>query len=369
MDGDNNLSPWMLETLGRINWTNDIRVIVLYDGPGASDTKAVWGSEPWRTSVWGERNMGDPATLQEFVGWGRAMCPSRQVVLAIMNHGKATQGIAYDDRSAKDRLTAPEINQALWGMNIDVLFLDACLMAEVGELYELRDSAGIVVASANLGWSVFIEDEIPGVIRALPPTHTSADVGIGIAKAYAAACSGYPYTVAVFDQSQIHKALTPLKRLADYEAALRVARQAVQRYDSQSVFLKLDDEDDFVDVRDLLRLTALQVAITAGNNSQQLSDAQMIQNEIDAMSSYVLYKDCRSTTSMYEVDLDDAHGLAVYFPTVRKYAEFDQYVDGALFPDFTAACPEWMGIVEGAAWLESTRLALPESDVPPMLEP
>jgi len=28
-----------------------------------------------------------------------------------------------------------------------------------------------------------------------------------------------------------------------------------------------------------------------------------------------------------------------------------------------------MGIVEGAAWLESTRLALPESDVPPMLEP
>ena len=369
MAGDNNLDYYMQRTLERIVWADDVRVVVLTDGPGAYDSKAIWGDGADEFAEWGEVNMGDPETLRAFVAWAKASFPARQYVLSIMDHGKATQGIAYDDRSAGDRLTAVEIKQALAHQPVTVLFEDACLMAEVSALYEIRDYADIVVASANLGWSVFIENKIPGIIRALPPTHSPADVGLGIAKAYAAECSGYPYTVAVFDQSQIHKALTPLKRLSEYEAALRVARKTVQRYDSQSEFLRLDANDDFVDVRDLLQVTSLQVAALS-NDDAQLTPYQMIQNEIASMSSYVLYEDCRSgAASGVQVNLNKAHGLAVYFPTVRQYAEYDDYVDGTLFPAFAAACPEWLGIVEGALGQEYTRLPLPESEVPPMLAP
>jgi hypothetical protein len=368
---DNNLDYWITRTISRIAWGEIPQVVVLYDGPGAYDSKVIWGDKANQFAEWGEVNTGDPETLRAFVAWARASFPSRQYVLSIMDHGKATQGIAYDDSSAKDRLTAVEIKQALAHQPADVLFLDACLMAEVSSLYEMRDVADVVIASANLGWSVFIENQIPRLIRELPPTHSASDVGIAIAKAYATACSNYPYTVAVFDQTQIHKALTPLKRLAEYEAALRIARKTVQMYDSQAEFLRLESAiDDFVDVRDLLRLTAFQVAATtAGNNDDQLTPYQLLQNEIAAMDSYVLYEDCRSgNASGVQVNLNNAHGLAVYFPTARKYAEYDLYIDGELFPEFTAACPEWMGIVNGAAWLE-TRGPLLESEVPPMLAP
>jgi Zn-dependent membrane protease YugP len=62
--------------------------------------------------------------------------------------------------SVTARLTPAELQRGLldgtqgdW--KIDVLHLDACLMALVENAYDLRGSANLLVASQNLGWALY----------------------------------------------------------------------------------------------------------------------------------------------------------------------------------------------------------------------
>jgi len=82
---------------------------------------------------WGERNMGDPATLIEFVQWTRANYPAQRYALYFWGHGwNMHQGYTMVDDSSGDALDPAEIRAALPSIGfIHMVGWDGCNMASI----------------------------------------------------------------------------------------------------------------------------------------------------------------------------------------------------------------------------------------------
>ena len=116
----------------------------------------------------GELNMGTPQTLINFANWAVTNYPAKKYLLVIWNHGggfrstELAKDIAWDDTSGGDKITMSELKYALSvistqaGKNIDIVGMDACLMAMTEVAYQIKNYADILVASEenvpNDGW-------------------------------------------------------------------------------------------------------------------------------------------------------------------------------------------------------------------------
>ena len=135
------------------DWTNNRRYYITQDFDPyqiSSDLK----------SDLGELNMGDPQTLVDFANWAITEYPAKKYLLVIWNHGGGfrspaytTKDIAWDDTSGGDKITMSELEYALSaisaqiGKNIDIVGMDACLMAMTEVAYQIKDYADILVTS------------------------------------------------------------------------------------------------------------------------------------------------------------------------------------------------------------------------------
>ncbi|MBU4483304.1 MAG: peptidase C11 clostripain, partial [Actinobacteria bacterium] len=142
-----------LDDSSNSNWTNTRRYYITQDFDPyqiSSDLK----------SELDELNMGDPQTLVDFASWAVANYSAKKYLLVIWNHGGGfrspaytAKDIAWDDTSGGDRITMPELEYALsaisaqMGKNIDIVGMDACLMAMTEVAYQIKDYAHIMVAS------------------------------------------------------------------------------------------------------------------------------------------------------------------------------------------------------------------------------
>lgn len=113
-----------------------------------------------------ELNMGDMENLQKFVSFCKQNYLSDKYMLILTNHGDgiltesttnlpATKAICFDETSElagdpRSSLTVKDLKKALVNSKVDVIALDACLMATVEVAYGLRDVADILVASGEL---------------------------------------------------------------------------------------------------------------------------------------------------------------------------------------------------------------------------
>ncbi|MFH1732956.1 MAG: clostripain-related cysteine peptidase [Planctomycetota bacterium] len=161
------------------DWTDTRRGLVIRD----ADVDLI--SSPLATM--GELNMGDPATLTNFVQWGATNYPADHYALILWDHGAGTDGVCYDETSGDDRLTLAELSGALAaaGTQIDIVGFDACLMGMMETVYEIRDYAGIMVGSEPsipaAGWpyDTFLADlaAVPGQTPAQLATSIVARFG------------------------------------------------------------------------------------------------------------------------------------------------------------------------------------------------
>ena len=98
-------------------------------------------------------NMGEPATLKDFVVWGMKNFPAKKYVLLASDHGAGILG-GFEDRH--QMMSLPQIGEALaeaekeTGKKPDVLIFDACLMAQAEVGYEMKDRADVMVASEEV---------------------------------------------------------------------------------------------------------------------------------------------------------------------------------------------------------------------------
>jgi hypothetical protein len=102
-----------------------------------------------------EVNMGDPATLRDFVNWTINNYPANYYFLVLWDHGTGCMGVCFDVTSGGDNLTLQELSQALSGLPamVDVVFFDACSMAMTEVAYQLKDYANVLVGPEGLGYA------------------------------------------------------------------------------------------------------------------------------------------------------------------------------------------------------------------------
>lgn len=111
----------------------------------------------------GEVNMGDPATLADFIAWGAGAFPAERTALVLWDHGGAWPGFGWDGSASDDHLTLAEMHEALrQGLSaaglqqFALIGFDACLMATLEVSLVLRDVGEYLLASEETepghGW-------------------------------------------------------------------------------------------------------------------------------------------------------------------------------------------------------------------------
>ena len=187
MDGDNNLQPYMLDSLNqleRAGSTDQVNILVLFDGKtgayangtilyrvtkdtGSSITSTVLQNLP-------EQDMSNPATLRDFIIYCQTNYPSDRTVLTLKDHGggvwpksagqtPSPRGICWDDTTTGtdpwNCLTTDEVASALTqaraatGRKVDLIQMDACLMQTLEVAYEWRGQADCLVGSEEISWT------------------------------------------------------------------------------------------------------------------------------------------------------------------------------------------------------------------------
>jgi len=206
IDGDNNLERYAIADLNEMeaavlpssvtvavevdrtpgydssngNWTDTRRGVITHD------TSTSTLSSPL-VSI-GEKDVGNPATLEDFITWGESNYPAAHYALVLWDHGGGLSGVCWDDSSGGDNLTIPELTSAIAGAgtHLDVVGFDACLTGLFEQLYQLRSVTDVVVASEQTvpvaGWNY------TDVLKRLAanPTMGAEAFGTAIVNSYAA---------------------------------------------------------------------------------------------------------------------------------------------------------------------------------------
>jgi uncharacterized repeat protein (TIGR01451 family) len=363
LNGDNNLDRWLHGALNALETqaaTDAVRVITLSDGQYAGDTRMhdvranqSFPLQPYTAWYSDEVNMGTPETLSGFVNWAIRHYPAEHVYLSIANHGAGLQGISWDTNSEDDYLDPDELAafvQALDG-TLDVLHLDACLMS-MGELaYLFRDTADYMVASQNLAWGIFAYAQyIEGLAEQNPQA-----LAVHIADTYSAALpANRPYTISALDLGQmtqltqeVYTLTRALTTTGDYRDTLTGVLSQVQRFDSQD-YTEINLDDEYIDLYHFAQLTQEQV-----NHPDVDAAAQAVMDRLASgqPGSVVLQEHHHSG----EWDLDDAHGLSLYYPSNAASHPYEAYYnDPYNFPDDSG----WRQLIE-------TYVGPPPLPVPP----
>jgi PKD repeat protein len=346
--GDNNLHPYLepaVDQVERVANKPNLNILILWDSWQDGDTRlyhvehdmAPGIASPIISVGWnpGEVNTGITQTLVSFVDWARTHYPADHYFLSIADHGRGTTGIAWDDTSDEDYLSAySELRSALDSITnggsakIDVLFLDACLMGMIEDAYEIKDNVEYLVASENMGWSTFTYD---AYVSSVTGDTTPRQLAQKVADAYITALQGYPATVSALDLSAIESLGNETDELAQalvtYMDSTNITqttyiRNDVQTFDSRD-YLTLNSTDEYVDLYHFAEL------VDAGiSNATVQSRAQDVMN---AVANCIVTEHHQSGWDPWSGNywyLDNAHGIAIYFPPRSDSWDYDNYVTG-----------------------------------------
>jgi hypothetical protein len=189
MSGDNNLEEFIandIETeLAPTGSSAAVQVLALADrGPGYDRSHGDWqttklfhvtknttanpGSE---VADWGERNMGDPQTLVDFVTWSKANYPADHYLLYFWGHGWSWHpGVVMSDDTSGDALDYHEMKPIMSTLGfIDVVGYDGCNMQSI-EIQSLWHGHATALASSQewVGWEGIQYDLVLAELAANP---------------------------------------------------------------------------------------------------------------------------------------------------------------------------------------------------------
>ena len=154
--GDNDLEPYVvsdIETeLAPTGSTADVQVVALADrAPGYDTSRGDWqttklfhvtkgmlATSENAVADWGERDMGNPQTLIDFVTWSKSNYPADHYALIFWGHGWSWHpGYVMRDDTNNDTLDYPEEKAAIRSLGfIDVVGYDGCNMSSI-EIFKL----------------------------------------------------------------------------------------------------------------------------------------------------------------------------------------------------------------------------------------
>lgn len=311
-----------LDDTSNNNWTNTRRYYITQDFDSVQINSQL-------ISDLGELNMGDPQTLIDFTTWAVTEYPAKKYLLVIWNHGGGfrstalSKDIAWDDTSGGDKITMSELEHALsaisiqMGKNVDIVGMDACLMAMTEVAYQIKDYANILVASEenepNDGWPYdTILEELVG-----DPTMSSTQLADTIVNRYIYSYTSFDdVTQSAIDLSHMDTLATQLSNLA--LAIMSDTLTPTINYIDAANSSQYYSDWDFIDLYDFCNKV-----LTYSYNFQVKSIALSIQQTL--VSSVVI------NSNFDGWSVSDSKGLSIYFPHVA----YDNYYNNTNFAQDT----------------------------------
>jgi len=320
LDSDNNLESAGINDINEMEMvgsSSKVNIVVQADRiPGYDTSNSDWtttrryyimqDNDPFLINSefndLGELNMGDPdETLIDFASWVTTNYPAKKYLLVIWNHGGGfrspaySKGIAQDDTSGKDIITMPDLEYALsaisvqMGKNIDIVGMDACLMAMTEVAYQIKDCADILVTSEENepgdGWPY---DSILAQLVSNP--HMSPEqLAVDIVYKYIVS---YPY-------DNVTQSAIDLSYMDDLAGQLSSMADSI-RSDT------LTSKDAYLNLYDFCSKT-LKSNYVAANVRSFAFDVQQ------TLNSAVINSDYNGS------GLSGSKGLSIYFPLYNEY--------------------------------------------------
>ena len=322
MAGDNSLSEEAADDLLEMQAAgsnSDREVVALVDQSGDSDSRAyrVLRDSLEETpladvsSGWGdELDMGDPATLRDFMTWATSEYPAQERILVIWNHGNGFKRVAEDKGSY---LTVPEIEGALAEYRsatghgpLTLIGFDACLMGMFEIAYELREHAAYIHGSEAYepqeGWTynhllplLGAETTREAMLEAVVHTYVESYRNGSVP-------SGYSVTASVIDTAL----LEPLNAaISNFGAELRAVQTLYRdEVDEARANAQVFENNYYRDLYDL----TLHAAVEVPSPAVRLAGERVRQAQANA----TVVED--HWTMPGRRDVSDAHGLTIYYP-------------------------------------------------------
>jgi len=411
LDGDNNLdNGYTLPVFNQLEAAAsnpNVKVLALWDRLGAGGSsyyKLQYDTDLNRLATYtatvnywpqGEVNMGVTETLVSFVNWARVNYPAQHYALILSNHGSGLGGGMQDDSTdsgpcrdsttgtrSVDCLTVREIGTALAsatlsGSNkIDVLYMDACLMGMLEDAYQVRDYVDYYIASENIKFGLPVPhfQTVVGITATTSPSQLATLFTTTYADGCNSASPSLPCTMSAADISKLNGVVTATNLLAQLlnsqmatsAVTLTAIHSVVQRFEMTGT-IEIDTSDAYIDLYDFARLVK---ADFPESNMQAAAQAVM-----DTISAYTITERHRSgTTSGTTWNLDNSHGVAVFFPSTAssfyRASNYD-FATGAAWPgssylsvNGSQATIEWGPMLVN--YFQTTQPGGPDNPNPPL---
>ncbi len=125
----------------------------------------------------GRKDMSDPMSLRDFIGYGMENYPAEHYMLIINDHGGGWKGLCSDTvNGAGDWMSLPELSSALFGFEFDIIWFYTPFMATAEVAYQVRDRAEYMIASMFK----YYPDNILGSAEWLPDLTTDPDRSVRV---------------------------------------------------------------------------------------------------------------------------------------------------------------------------------------------
>ncbi|HBY56759.1 MAG TPA: hypothetical protein DEG96_02680 [Candidatus Atribacteria bacterium] len=306
-----------LDDISNSNWTTTRRYYI------TQDFDPVQINSPLIDDL-GELNMGDPQTLVDFASWAATNYPAKKYLLVIWNHGGGfrspaytTKDIAWDNTSGIDRITMPELEYALsaistqMGKKVDIVGMDACLMAMTEVAYQIKDYADIMVASEESepgdGWPY---DSILAQLVG-NPFMSATQLATDIVDKYIFSYPSGNVTQSAIDLSYMDTLAGQLSNLA--LAIMSDSFTPKSKYILSAVNSQYYGDPDFIDLYDL------------GNQLLAYSNSLEVKNIILNIQQTLNNSVIESGYSGRKVS--NSKGISIYFPWYYGYSGYYNYTN------------------------------------------
>jgi clostripain len=358
LDCDNNLESAGIEDINEmetVGSTDDVNIVVQMDRSAIegydesngdwTDAKRFYVTQDQDMNIINsdeimdldEVNMGDPQTLTNFTIWAIDNYPAENYALVLWDHGGAFWGVCWDDDNDGDMITMPELKCALeriedhLGRDLDLVGFDACLMAQMAVMYQMRNSVDYGVGSGYTepgeGWPY--EKILPRLVS--DPGMNPEELGKIIADEYVASYTDREedpddttaVTQTVFELEKFGELANRLDILSmilatkagylidgGHNEQIRFAREATNSYDFGSQYFPANiapfDPTGYCmyDLIDLMDNLNLDIPF----DPEVRDAAQDVKN---AANDAIIY----SAVNPYHGNVKGANGLTVYFPS------------------------------------------------------
>lgn len=327
LGADNDLDEFSdldLEEIKSAGESENVNIVVLVDhwNDEGSSYQVLQGNEMKVKEELEEVNTGDPDTLQNFVNWAKTNYPAEKYGLVLWNHGggfKAKEkeiyenkDICWDETSDGDALTISEIVEGLKNQYVDLLGFDACLMNQVEIAYELRNNAGVLVASEETipseGW------EYNKIINYMNdnPYADEKELSSIIIDSYVESYEDEKgITLSAIDLTKVEPLVEKINNLSQILSGL-----LLERWDEIHSAVKNTQYYEYSDYKDLYHFTVLLDEYVKDN--QNLTNAT--QDVRNAFNQAVI-------KNRYSQDCLNSYGLTIWLPSSFSLRIQDEYDD------------------------------------------